>query len=55
VHTGASGLLMNYVTQYSEHCPCGTPTVPFKAAKLIPAAKLGKTLDVTKIELYTIT
>jgi len=45
VHNVVSGVLMDCVTQYSEHCPCGTPTVPFKAAKLIPAAKLGKPLD----------
>jgi hypothetical protein len=55
VHTGATGVLMGYVTQYSESCPFGTPTVQIKAAKLIPATKLWKPLDVTKIELYTIT
>ena len=55
MHTGASGVLMDYVTQYSESCPCGTATVQFKAAKLIPVTKLWKPFDVTKVELYTIT
>ena len=54
-HNGASGVLVDFVTQYSEPCTCGPPTATIKAAKLIPAAKLWKPLDIMKIELYTVT